>query len=55
MLQCIKSLVAKMQEQQRFGQLLTELRRYSDRELFELGIPPADVRRVARRAARNGR
>lgn len=55
MLQCIRTLVVKMQEQKRFSQLLTELRRYSDRELFELGIPPADVRRVARRAARNGR
>jgi uncharacterized protein YjiS (DUF1127 family) len=44
-----------MQEQQRFNRLLAELSRYNDRELFELGIPPADIRRVARQAARNGR
>ena len=49
MLQCIISLMSRMQEQQRFNRLLTELRRYDDRELFELGIPPADIRRVARR------
>jgi uncharacterized protein YjiS (DUF1127 family) len=55
MLQCIRSLMSRMQEQQRFNRLLTELRRYDDRELFELGIPPADIRRVARQAARNGR
>ena len=55
MLQCIKNLASKMHEQQRFNRLLTELRRYNDRELFKLGIPPADIRRVARQAARNGR
>ena len=55
MLQCIRSLMSRMQEQQRFNRLLTELRRYDDHELFELGIPPADIRRVARRAASTGR
>jgi len=55
MLHCIRSLMSRMQEQQRFNRLLTELRQYDDRELFELGIPPADIRRVARQAARNGR
>ena len=55
MLQCIRSLKSRMRQQQRFNRLLTELRRYDDRELFELGIPPADIRRVARQAARNGR
>lgn len=55
MLRCFNSLLSRMQEQQRFKRLLTELRRYSDRELFELGIPPADIRRVARQTARNGK
>jgi uncharacterized protein YjiS (DUF1127 family) len=55
MLQCVRILLSRMREQQRFNQLLTELRRYDDRELLELGIPPTDIRRVARQAARNGR
>lgn len=52
MLQCVKGLIVRAQRRQRFNQVVAELSRYSERELYELGIPPADVKRVARQMAR---
>jgi len=52
MLQCIRSLVSRVRRRQRFHRVLAELQGYTDRELYELGIPPANVRRVARQTAR---
>jgi len=52
MLQCIRDFSLKMRRRQRFERMLTELKGYSERELYELGIPPADIRRVAWAATR---
>jgi len=52
MSRCIKGLCSITQRRRRFEQTLTELQRYSDRELYELGISPVDIRSIAREVAR---
>ena len=49
MLHCIKVLVDR---RRRFNRMLTELQGYSERDLYELGIPLVDIRHVAWMASR---
>jgi len=52
MLQYLRNPYSRAQRRRRFNQTLTELQRYSDCELNELGISPLDIRRIAGEVAR---
>lgn len=46
------ALVERVRIWRRERETLTELKRLSERDLFDIGIHPADVRAIAREAAR---
>ena len=46
------ALIERLRIWRRERETLSELRRLSDRDLFDLGICPSDIRAVAKRAAR---
>jgi len=53
MLHCIRAVFSGIERRRRFNRMLTELQGYSERDLYELGIPPVDIRRVAWTATRS--
>jgi len=46
------ALIERLRIWRREREMLTELRRLRERDLFDIGIHPADIRAVARSAAR---
>jgi uncharacterized protein YjiS (DUF1127 family) len=48
----LAALVERVRIWRRERETLTELKRLTERDLFDIGINPADVRAVAREAAR---
>jgi len=47
------ALIERIRIWRRERQTLAELRRLNERDLFDIGINPADVREIARQAARS--
>ena len=47
------ALVERLRIWRRERETLTELKRLSSRDLFDIGINPADIRSIAREAARS--
>jgi uncharacterized protein YjiS (DUF1127 family) len=46
------ALVERIRIWRRERETLTELKRLTERDLFDIGIHPADIRSIARQAAR---
>jgi uncharacterized protein YjiS (DUF1127 family) len=46
------ALIERLRIWRREREILVELRRLRERDLFDIGIHPADIRAIARRAAR---
>jgi uncharacterized protein YjiS (DUF1127 family) len=49
----LAALVERIRIWRRERETLTELRRLTERDLFDIGISPVDIRAIAREAARS--